>query len=194
MRLKKLVVATHNKGKLLEFQDLLSPFVEEIISAGELGLPEPEETGTTFLENALLKARAAAKTTNLPALADDSGLCVNALGGRPGLYSSRWAGPEKDFTKAMKRIHEELGKAQDRSAFFIGLLALVWPDGREDIIEGRCEGVIVWPLRGLKGLGYDPCFQPDGEIRTFGEMERDEKNTMSHRGRALAKLKAFFEA
>ncbi len=193
MKIPRLVIATHNKGKLREFQALLSPFVGEMVSAGELGLPEPEETGTTFQENALIKARAAAKASRLPALADDSGLCVKALSGEPGIYSARWAGPGKDFMKAMRRIHEELAENEDRSAFFIAALALVWPDGREELFEGRCEGTIVWPPRGDKGHGYDPCFQPAGETRTFAEMKAAEKDAQSHRGRAVRALKKRLE-
>ncbi len=189
----KLVLATHNKGKLAEFRDLLAPYGVEVVSAGELNLPEPEENGVDFRENALIKAHAAAKAAALPALADDSGLCVTALGGKPGLYSSRWGGPEKDFLKAMRRVHEELGEASDRSAYFICVLALVWPDGHEEIVEGRREGEIVWPLRGAGGHGYDPCFQPKGESRTFAEMDGEEKHALSHRGRALRALLPLFE-
>jgi len=184
----KLVIATHNKGKLAEFRDMLTPFGKDVVSAGELGLQEPEETGADFRANALIKAHAAAQASGLPALADDSGLCVTALKGDPGLYSARWGGPEKDFVMAMTRVHNELGTSADRSAHFICVLALVWPDGHEEIVEGRCEGQIVWPLRGTKGHGYDPCFQPDGEDRTFGEMDADEKHALSHRGKAMAAL------
>lgn len=189
----KLVLATHNKGKLAEFRDLLAPYGVEVVSAGDLSLPEPEENGADFRENALIKARAAATAAKLPALADDSGLCVLALGGKPGLYSSRWGGPEKDFFKAMRRVHEELGEASDRSAYFICVLALVWPDGHEEIVEGRCEGKIIWPLRGAGGHGYDPCFQPKGESRTFAEMGAEEKHALSHRGHALRGLLPLFE-
>ncbi len=189
----RLVLATHNKGKLAEFRDLLAPYGVEIVSAAELNLPEPEENGVDFRENALIKAHAAAKAAALPALADDSGLCVTVLGGKPGLYSSRWGGPEKDFFKAMRRVHEELGAASDRSAYFLCVLALVWPDGHEEIVEGRCEGNIVWPLRGAGGHGYDPCFQPKGESRTFAEMDAEEKHALSHRGRALRDLLPLFE-
>lgn len=191
---KKLVIATHNPGKLVEFRDLLAPFGVEVTSAGDLGLPEPEETGTTFHENAMLKALAAAKASGVPALADDSGLCVNALGGEPGLYTGRWGGPEKDFMKAMARVNDLLGDAKDRSAYFICVLALAWPDGHTETVEGRCPGQIVWPVRGNGGHGYDPCFQPDGETRTFAEMSLEEKHGYSHRGRAIDNLKPYFKS
>jgi len=193
---KKIVIATHNNGKLREFQELLLPYGVEIASAAQLGLVEPEETGSTFAENALIKAWAAAKAANCVALADDSGLCVNALEGKPGIYSARWAGEGKDFSLAMKRVHEELGGVQDRSAYFTCVLALAWPDGHSEIIEGRCEGEIVWPPRGDKGMGYDPVFVPAGEVRTFAEMGSEEKNARSHRGKALREFidKFFHEA
>lgn len=191
---KKIILATHNKDKLAEFRELLVPFGIEIVSSGELGLSEPEETGKDFRENALIKARAAVQEAGLPALADDSGVCVNALDGQPGLYSARWAGEEKDFRKAMRRIHDELGAAADRSAYFICVLALVWPDGHEEIVEGRCDGAIIWPPRGDKGMGYDPCFVPEGETRTFAEMDAEEKHAQSHRGRAMAALTKLFRA
>ena len=187
-----LIVATHNPGKLREFQTLLAPYVKRILSAGELGLVEPEETGVTFTENALLKARAAVASGHI-ALADDSGLCVNALNGDPGLYSARWAGPNKDFPMAMQKIHDALGNMQNRSAYFICVLALVCPDGRTECFEGRIDGDIVWPPRGDKGHGYDPVFRPKGDTRTFAEMPEDEKNTISHRGLAVRKLIAFFD-
>lgn len=188
----KLVIATHNKGKLGEFQKLLGPFVRSIVSAGELGLGEPEETGTTFADNAILKARAAAKTSGLPALADDSGLCVRALDGNPGLHSARWCGPERVPMVGMSRIHAELADSADRSAFFISTLALCWPDGHVEVVEGQCDGQIVWPPRGTNGHGYDPIFLPDGHDKTFGEMEPADKDAISHRGRALQKLLALF--
>jgi XTP/dITP diphosphohydrolase len=187
-----LIIATHNTGKLREFQALLKPYVKHITSAGELELVEPEETGTTFAENALLKARAASHTGHM-ALADDSGLCVNALGGDPGLYSARWAGPDKNFRAAMQKIHDALGHTKDHSAYFICVLALVWPDDRSERFEGRVDGTIVWPPRGDKGHGYDPVFVPKGDTRTFAEMPEEEKNTISHRGIAVRKLIAFFE-
>ena len=188
LQIPRLVIATHNQGKLAEFRALLRDHVPEIISAGELGLPGPEETGTTFVENALLKAQAAAKAANCVALADDSGLCVTALNGDPGLYSARWAGPSKDFAMAMRKVHEALGNSADRSAYFIAVLALVWPDGRQEVFEGRSEGQIVWPPRGAQGHGYDPVFQPDGDARTFAEMLPAEKDAISHRAIALRKM------
>jgi XTP/dITP diphosphohydrolase len=184
----RLVIATHNQGKLGEFADMLSLYVREIISAGSLGLPEPTETGTTFAENALLKANAAAKASGIVALADDSGLCVNALGGQPGIYSARWAGPGKDFNFAMKKIHEELGDKTDRSAYFTCVLALAWPNGHHELIEGRIDGHLVWPPRGDHGHGYDPVFVPNGHSRTFAEMAPEEKHAISHRGIAVHKL------
>jgi XTP/dITP diphosphohydrolase len=185
---KKLVVATHNAGKLAEFRALLSSFGVDVVSSGDLGLPEPEETGKTFLENAALKALAAAKTSNLPALADDSGLCVAALGGEPGVYSARWGGPEKDMRVAMQRVHEAMGDNEDKSACFICSLVLAWPDGHTENVEGRVDGTFVWPPRGTGGMGYDPAFVPDGETRSFAEMEGEEKNKISHRGEALRLL------
>lgn len=183
-----LVIATHNAGKLEEFSALLRPYVGQVTSCGALGLPEPEETGTTFEENALLKARAAAQASGCVALADDSGLCVNALGGKPGIYSARWAGAERDFAAAMMFIRNELGSCQDRSAFFMSVLALVWPDGREMIFEGRADGRLVWSACGTNGHGYDPWFVPDGFDVTYAEMNPDEKNAISHRGLAVRKL------
>ncbi|MGK2741844.1 RdgB/HAM1 family non-canonical purine NTP pyrophosphatase [Tepidicaulis sp. LMO-SS28] len=187
---KKLVLATHNQGKVREIADLLSPFGLEVVSAGELGLPEPEETGTTFQENAELKARAAAEASGLPALADDSGLAVNALDGSPGIYSARWAGPEKDFRLAMEKVENALREkgAEDRTAHFVCGLALAWPDGHCDYFEGRVDGILAWPPRGEKGFGYDPVFQPIGHDLTFGEMEPDRKHAMSHRADAFRKL------
>jgi XTP/dITP diphosphohydrolase len=188
----RLCVASHNKGKVREIGDLIAPFGVDAISAGDLNLPEPEETETTFIGNALLKARAAARASGLPALADDSGLVVHALGGDPGIYSARWAGPDKDFGLAMQKVEDALRaiKADDRSAHFICALALVWPDGEEAAYEGRIDGVLVWPARGDKGFGYDPMFVPDGERITFGEMDPDAKHAMSHRARAFAQLVA----
>jgi XTP/dITP diphosphohydrolase len=196
----KLVIATHNVGKLREMRELMAPHGVECVSAGELGLPEPEETGDTFIANALLKARAAASASGLPALADDSGLCVEALDGAPGIYSARWAGESKDFTGAMARIESELQARgattpDRRRAHFISALALVWPDGHEAVVEGRVDGVIVTP-RGEKGFGYDPQFLPDGHALTFGEMTSEEKHglptdgsrALSHRARAFQDL------
>jgi len=187
----RLVLATHNAGKLREFKAILGSSFDSIVTVGDLGLPEPVESGSTFVENALIKARAAAEICKCPVLADDSGLCVTALGGDPGLYSARWAGPNKDFAYAMRRVHEALGDAADRSAHFIAVLALVLPDGSAEIFEGRVDGHIAWPPRGDKGHGYDPVFVPQGETRTFAEMGENEKNTMSHRGRAIEKLLAW---
>ncbi|MDF2764752.1 MAG: non-canonical purine pyrophosphatase [Rhodospirillales bacterium] len=186
----RLVVASHNPGKVREIGDLLRPFGFKAVSAGELGLPEPEETGTTFLENAELKARAAALAARLPALADDSGLVVPALGGGPGIYSARWAGPEKDFRVAMERVQRELGDRADRRAYFICALAMAWPDGHVESFEGRVDGTLVWPPRGSRGFGYDPMFLPEGGTVTFGEMEPDAKHQISHRARAFAQLTA----
>ncbi len=185
---EKLVLATHNQGKYRENAALLAPFGLEVLSAGDLGLPEPEETGATFEENAVLKARAACDATGLPAIADDSGLAVTALGGQPGIHTARWAGPERDFFLAMKRVHDELGDNPDRSGFFVCNLSVVWPDGQTASFEGRAEGTLVWPLRGERGFGFDPMFQPKGFDITFGEMDPAEKEAMSHRALAFAKL------
>lgn len=185
---ERLVVASHNAGKVREIGDLLRPLGFHALSAGELGLAEPEETGTTFLQNAELKARAAALAADLPALADDSGLVVHALGGAPGIYSARWAGPGKDFRIAMERVQRELGDSSDRSAHFICALALGWPDGHVESFEGRVDGTLVWPPRGTRGFGYDPMFLPEGGALTFGEMEPQAKHEISHRARAFAQL------
>ncbi len=190
----KLVVATHNRGKAGEIRTLLAPFGVEIVSAGELGLPAPEETGTTFEQNATLKALAAAHASGLPALADDSGLSVVALGGQPGLYTADWEGPTRDAMVGMRRIQDELaarGAADtdaDRAATFHCVLALAWPDGHVETVHGTLDGSIVWPPRGSGGHGYDPCFQPAGDTRTTAEMSDAEKNAISHRGRAFRKL------
>ncbi|WP_135211968.1 RdgB/HAM1 family non-canonical purine NTP pyrophosphatase [Vitreimonas flagellata] len=188
----RLVVASHNAGKVREIGALLAPLGVEAVSAGDLGLPEPEETETTFVGNAALKARAAAEASGLPALADDSGLEVFGIGGDPGVYSARWAGPNKDFGFAMQRVHEELQKrgATDFSARFVCVLAMAEPDGAVETFEGEARGMIVWPPRGTKGFGYDPIFQPNGLDRTFGEMSHDEKLPMTHRARAFEKLLA----
>ena len=188
---KRIVVASHNAGKLREFGDLMAPFGFEAKSAKEYGLPEPEETGTTFEENAYIKAFAAAQATGLPALSDDSGLEVEALGGDPGVYSARWAGPSKDFGAAMKRVADELTKRGAWSgagprANFTCALSLAWPDGVAHIFEGKVFGRLVWPPRGAQGFGYDPKFQPDGEALTFGEMDPAAKHAISHRARAFA--------
>ncbi|NWH09172.1 MAG: RdgB/HAM1 family non-canonical purine NTP pyrophosphatase [Alphaproteobacteria bacterium] len=185
----RIVVASHNKGKLREIGDLLDPFGFEAIAASMLGLPEPEETGKTFAENAQLKAHAAAMASGLPALSDDSGLCVDALGGAPGIYSARWAGEAKDFGLAMRRIHAELGGAMEgTSAHFICVLTLAWPDGHHESFEGRVDGRLTWPPRGDRGFGYDPIFVPEGYAITFGEMEPEIKHQMSHRARAFAQV------
>lgn len=186
--LDRLVIATHNPGKLLEIRDLLAPFGVAVLSAGALGLPEPEETGESFAANARLKAEAAAAGAGLPALADDSGLCVEALGGAPGIHSARWAGPDKDFRQAMARVERELAGQTDRRAHFVCALALARPGGETRIFEGRVEGTLVFPPRGSRGFGYDPIFLPDGEGETFGEMDPPRKHAMSHRARAFARL------
>ncbi|HSD35602.1 MAG TPA: RdgB/HAM1 family non-canonical purine NTP pyrophosphatase [Alphaproteobacteria bacterium] len=186
----RLVVASHNPGKVREIGDLLRPFGFKAVPAAELGLPEPEETGFSFAENAELKARAAARVARLPALADDSGLVVPALGGAPGIHSARWAGPQKDFTLAMERVHKELGAKLDLRAHFVCALALAWPDGHVEVFEGRVDGTLVWPPRGTRGFGYDPMFLPEGGAQTFGEMEPAAKHQVSHRARAFAKLMA----
>jgi len=186
----KLVLATHNPGKVGELVELLAPWGVEVVSAGALGLPEPEETGETFVDNALLKARAAMEATGLPALADDSGLAVSGLDGRPGVHTADWAGSPRDFTRAMRRVQDELGKNPDRSAAFMSTLALIWPDGHHEIFEGKVEGELVWPPRGEIGWGYDPMFAPEGGPRTYGEMSAEEKHSTSHRARALRKLVA----
>jgi XTP/dITP diphosphohydrolase len=185
---EKLVLATHNAGKVVEIAALLAPFNVSVISAGDLGLPEPEETEKTFTGNAALKALAAAKAANLPALADDSGLSVNALNGDPGIYSARWAGPEKDFAKAMRDVNAQMADHPDRGGQFICALALAWPDGHVETFEGILQGQLVWPMRGTKGFGYDPMFIPNGYDRTFGEMDKEEKQTMSHRAKAFKLL------
>ncbi len=184
----KLILATHNKGKVEEISALLGAYVREFPSAGSLNLPEPAETGTTFLENATIKALAAAQATGFPALADDSGLCVNGLGGQPGVYSADWAGHPRDFKVAMQRIHDELGGHPDRSAYFVSVLVLAWPDGHAEYVEGRVDGTLVWPVRGDGGHGYDPMFIPQMHDRTFAEMTLDEKGQISHRARAFSAL------
>lgn len=186
----ELVIATHNAGKAREIEALLRPYGVEILTAGALALPEPEETGQTFIENALIKSEAAAQASGKPALADDSGLSVTALGGNPGIYSARWAGPDKDFNMAMEKVHEALGENMDRSACFVCALALSWPDGHSETFEGRIDGTIVWPARGEKGFGYDPIFVPTGHDITFAEMDSEQKQSMSHRARAFEQLVA----
>jgi XTP/dITP diphosphohydrolase len=195
-----LVIATHNPGKLREMAELLAPFGIETASAAELGLPEPQETGESFAENARIKATAAAKGRKLPAFADDSGLVVAALDGAPGIESARWAGPRKDFKRAMDLVEAKLrernhGKAGNRHAHFISALCIAWPDGHVEEFEGRVDGTLVWPPRGDRGFGYDPMFLPDGHELSFGEMSADEKHGLpphgeglSHRARAFLKL------
>jgi len=189
----QLVVASHNPGKLDEITALLGPFGVRTIGAAALGLAEPEETGASFEENAALKARLAAEAARLPALADDSGLVVPALGGAPGIYSARWAGATKDFRIAMARVERELG-SRDRRAYFVAVLALAWPptddDGEMAMFRGEAHGQLVWPPRGERGFGYDPMFVPDGYDFTFGEMGPELKHQISHRARAFAKLVA----
>ena len=183
----RLVIASHNQGKIVEISTLLAPFSIEAVSAASLGIPEPEETGDSFEANAALKARAATEASGLPALADDSGLVVPAIGGAPGIYSSRWAGAAKDFRQAMERVHRELGD-RDRSARFVAVLALGWPDDRMELFRGEVDGRLVWPPRGERGFGYDPMFVPEGGVETFGEMEPAEKHKISHRAHAFAAL------
>ena len=185
-----LVVASHNPGKVREIKDLLAPFGITTKGAAELNLPEPEETETTFAGNAALKARAAATASGLPALADDSGLAVRALGGAPGIYSARWAGDARDFGFAMGRVERELEGKTDRSAKFVCALALVEPGKEPRIFEGEVHGHLVFPPRGMRGFGYDPIFVADGMTETFGEIEPAQKHAMSHRARAFAKLVA----
>ena len=186
----KLVVATHNPGKLREIVDLLRPFQVDVTSAGALGLPEPDETASDFVGNARIKALAAARGSTLPALADDSGFCVAALGGAPGVLSARWAGPEKDFSTAMARVHEQMGDAPEQRAWFVAALCLAWPDGATQTFAGRVDGETVWPPRGQRGFGYDPMFLPRGGTLTFGEMEPLDKHAVSHRARAFAQFVA----
>ncbi len=191
----RLVIASHNDGKVREIEALLAPFGAELVSAGALGLAEPEETGDSFIANAELKARAAAGAAGLPALADDSGLVVHALAGQPGIYSARWAGFSRDFDLAMARVNRELlyaGAREDeqRRAHFTCALSLCWPDGHCESFEGKVHGTIVWPQRGTRGFGYDPIFRPDGEDLTFGQMEPERKHAMSHRADAFRQLDA----
>ena len=183
----RLVIASHNRGKIEEIAALLAPFSIQAVSAGSLGIPEPDETGDSFEANAALKAQAAAEASGLPALSDDSGLVVPALGGAPGIYSARWAGPAKDFRVAMERVQQELGD-KDRSAIFVAVLALAWPDGGIELFRGDVAGTLTWPPRGDRGFGYDPMFVPRRRIETFGEMDPAEKHKISHRTRAFARL------
>ncbi|MCX7339731.1 MAG: non-canonical purine NTP pyrophosphatase [Hyphomicrobiales bacterium] len=198
----RVVIATHNAGKLAEMDALLAPYGVMTSSAGALGLPEPAETGWMFAENAAIKAQAAATATGLPAVADDSGLCVDALDGAPGLFTADWAGQPRDFLAAMTRVVRELERRavpQDRwQAHFVSALVIAWPDGHQELFEGRVHGACIWPPRGPGGFGYDPMFRPDGHVRTFGEMSADEKHGipadgsqgLSHRARAFQLLAA----
>lgn len=187
---ERLIVATHNAGKLREIDALMAPHGITVVSAGDLGLPEPAETGHMFAENAAIKAVAAANAAKLPALADDSGLCVLSLDGAPGLFSADWAGPGKDFRPAMERVWRELARrdAKDFRAWFVSALVLAWPDGHQELFEGRVHGHLIWPPRGTHGFGYDPMFVPEGETRSFGEITQAEKQGLSHRARAFAAL------
>ncbi|WP_299326704.1 RdgB/HAM1 family non-canonical purine NTP pyrophosphatase [Parasphingopyxis sp.] len=199
----KLLIASHNAGKVREIGELVRPHGMEVVSAAELDLPEPEETGTTFAENALIKAHAGAEGCGIVALADDSGLCVEALGGAPGVYTADWAeadtfegGPGRDWYMAMGKVEgklSELGPDTDRSAYFACTLALAWPDGHSEIFEGRAPGSLTWPPRGILGFGYDPVFVPEGRNQTFAEIDPAEKHAISHRADAFAKMmKAVF--
>ena len=187
----RIVAATHNPGKARELAALLDGRFD-VVAAGELGLAEPEETEQTFAGNALVKARAAADACGLIALADDSGLSVRGLDGAPGVYSARWAGPDRDFRHAMALVERRLADTEqdDRTAWFTSALAVAWPEGPAVVVEGRVDGTLTFPPRGDKGFGYDPIFLPDGERRTFGEMDETEKGALSHRARAFAKLRA----
>ena len=186
----RLVLATHNPGKVREIGDLLRPFGMDVVAAGDLGLPEPEETGTTFRANAELKALASAIASGSPALADDSGLCVDALDGAPGVYSARWAGETKDFGVAMERVHRAMAFGSPDTAYFVCALSLAWPDGSVETFEGRVDGRLVWPPRGDRGFGYDPMFVADGMEQTFAEIDPAAKHAMSHRARAFEQLVA----
>lgn len=187
----RLIVATHNPGKVREIGALVAALGIDAIAAGDLGLPEPEETGDTFIANAVLKAQAAAHGAQMPALADDSGLCVDGIGGDPGVWSARWCGPDKDFRVGIQAVEDALaahGVGAARTCRFVCALALAWPDGHVESLEGRIEGFWTWPPRGTRGFGYDPAFRPDGHAVTFGEMEPSLKHAMSHRARAFAQL------
>jgi XTP/dITP diphosphohydrolase len=187
----RLVIATHNPGKLAEMRELLAAYGVDAVSAGELGLAEPEETGTTFRANARIKAEAAARASGQAAFADDSGLAVDAFSGEPGIYSARWAGPAKDFSLAMEMVEAKLQQAgattpDKRRAQFVSALCVAWPDGHVEEFEARVAGTLVWPPRGTKGFGYDPIFLPDGQARTFGEMDSVEKHGLPPRGKGLS--------
>ena len=184
----RLVLASHNQGKLREIFEMLAPLGVEVISAGALGLPEPDETENSFAGNARIKALAAAQASGLPALSDDSGFCVGALDGAPGVVSALWAGPGRDFAPAMARVRREIGDNPDRRAWFICVLCLAWPDGHTECFEGRVDGTVAWPPRGANGHGYDPMFVPEGHSLTYGEIDQGEKHATSHRARACARL------
>lgn len=190
----RLVIASHNPGKVREFGELLSPFELDVVAAGDLGLPEPEETETSFIGNARIKAIAAATAARLPALSDDSGLEIEMLGGAPGIYSARWAGADKNFQRAMQRVHDEIAAVcgdwpeHAPRANFTCALCLAWPDGACEVFEGKVFGKLIWPPSGDNGFGFDPMFLPDGEVETFGEMEAGRKHAMSHRARAFELL------
>jgi len=196
----RLIIATHNPGKLVEMRELLAPYGVDATSAGELGLPEPDETGMSFRDNARIKAQAAAKASGLTAFADDSGLAVDALDGAPGIHSARWAGPDRNFLRAMTTIDEKLKEQgatapAQRKAHFVSALCVAWPDGHLEEFEAKVDGTLVWPPRGTKGFGYDPMFLPDGFAQTFGEMTSEQKHGLppkgqglSHRARAFLKL------
>jgi XTP/dITP diphosphohydrolase len=195
----RLVIATHNPGKLAEMRELLAPYGIDAISASELDLPEPDEDGMSFRDNARIKAQAAALATDLPAFADDSGLVVDALDGAPGIHSARWAGPEKNFRRAMETIQVKLYERgatapEKRKAHFVSALCVAWPDGHVEDFEAKVDGTLVWPPRGDKGFGYDPIFLPDGHTRTFGEMSSDEKHGLPPRGKGLShRARAFMK-
>ena len=195
----RLLIATHNPGKLAEMRDLLAAYGIEAVSAGELGLPEPEEPGTTFRANARIKAEAAAKASGMASFADDSGLTVDALDGEPGIYSARWAGPDKDFRLAMNEVQTKLmekrAKAPERRrAQFVSALCVAWPDGHLEEFEAKVHGILVWPPRGTKGFGYDPMFLPDGQTQTFGEMSSEDKHGLPPRGKGLShRARAFLK-
>lgn len=188
----RVVLATHNAGKLKEMQALLAPYAIEVVSAGDLGLSEPAENGTMFSENAGIKARAAAQATGLPAIADDSGLCAEALDGAPGLFTADWCGQPRDYAAGMERLRFELARRgrepSGAKAHFVSCIVVAWPEGAEDVFEGRVHGTLAFPPRGANGFGYDPCFAPEGSGRTFGEMSAEEKKATSHRARALGAM------
>jgi XTP/dITP diphosphohydrolase len=195
----RLVIATHNPGKLRELRELLAPYRIDAISAGDMSLNEPEETGTTFRDNARIKADAAAKASGAAAFADDSGLAVDALDGAPGVYSARWAGPDRNFHRAMETVERKLRERgattpDRRKAHFVSALCVAWPDGHVEEFEGRVGGTLIWPPRGDKGFGYDPIFLPDGHARTFGEMPSEEKHGLPPRGKGLShRARAFLK-